>query len=156
MKNCKMRNLMIVATTGFFDGVHLGHRAVIKKLAEIAHQKGVKSEVITFWPHPRSVLQQDAYNLRLLTTLEEKKKIFKSLKIDRVRVLEFTKDFSKLSTEQFVKQYLIGRFKVETLVIGYDHKIGHNTRQSQMDMIEICKSSGVEVIRLEEFFCDVR
>lgn len=141
---------MIVATTGFFDGVHLGHKKVIEKLCALAKEKGLKSEVITFWPHPRSVLQQDAFNLRLLTTLEEKKALFKRFGVNRIRVIEFTKQFSKLSTEEFVRDYLIKKLGVSTLVIGYDHRIGHNPKQKQEDMIAICKAQGLEVVRVEE------
>ncbi len=141
---------MIVATTGFFDGVHRGHQKVIERLCAIAKEKGVKSEVITFWPHPRSVLQQDAFNLRLLTTLDEKKVHFKRLGVNKVRVLEFSKQFSQLSTEEFVSEYLIKKLGVSTLVIGYDHKIGHNKNQTQHDMISICQSQGLEVVRVEE------
>lgn len=141
---------MIAATTGFFDGVHLGHKKVIEKLCAVAKEKGLKSEVITFWPHPRSVLQQEAFNLRLLTTLEEKKMLFKKLGVNRVKVLEFSKQFSQLSTEEFVKDYLVKKLGVSILVIGYDHRIGHNPKQKQEDMIAICKAQGLDVIRVEE------
>ena len=98
---------MSVAATGFFDGMHLGHQKVILTVKQIAEEKGLKSQVVTFWPHPRSVLQQEAYNLRLLTSLEEKKALIKGLGIDEVTVLEFSKEFSMLTTEDFIKEYLI-------------------------------------------------
>lgn len=145
---------MIAATTGFFDGVHLGHRKVLERLCQVAKEKGLKSEVITFWPHPRSVLQQDAFNLKLLTTLEEKKALFKRLGVSRVKVLEFSKQFSRLSTEEFVKEWLIKKLGVSVLVIGYDHRIGHNPNQKQEDMISICRAQGLEVIRVEENILD--
>ena len=142
---------MITAATGFFDGVHLGHRKVLSRLCEIAKQRGEKSAVITFWPHPRSVLQQEAYNLRLLTSLEEKKEIFKSIGINKVIVIEFTKEFSMLSTEQFLKKFLKEKYEVDTLVIGYDHKIGHDVNESQDEMIKLARKAGIEIVRVEEF-----
>lgn len=142
---------MTVAATGFFDGVHLGHKKVIGKVCHLAKAQGVKSQIITFWPHPRSVLQQEAYNLRLLTTLEEKKALFKAIGVNKVTVLEFTKQFSHLSTEEFIEQYLKKKCGVTTLVIGYDHKIGHNPNESQADMIATCRAHGLKVVRVEEF-----
>ena len=79
-----------VATIGFFDGVHLGHRQVIRTLVSRARSTGREALVITFWPHPRAVLQQDARELRLLTTLQEKKQLLQSLGVDRVEVIPFT------------------------------------------------------------------
>ena len=145
---------MSVATTGFFDGMHLGHQKVILTARHIAEEKGLKSQVVTFWPHPHSVLQQEAYNLRLLTSLEEKRALIKSLGIDEVTVLEFSKEFSMLSTEEFIKEYLIGKCGVKILVIGYDHHIGHDKGKSQEDMMDICRRCGLEVVRVGEFTLD--
>ena len=116
---------MVVAATGFFDGVHLGHRKVLGALSEIARSEGKRSAVISFWPHPRSVLQQEAYNLRLLNTSEEKEALVKSIGIDEIIYIPFTKEFSKLSTKEFMQQYLIEKYKVSVLVIGYDHRLGN-------------------------------
>ena len=119
---------MVVAATGFFDGVHLGHVRVIEELCSVAHSEGKKSAVITFWPHPRIVLNQDADKLRLLTSLDEKKELFHSMGVDEVHVIDFTKELSLLSAEEFIKRYLIETFDVSTLVFGYDHRIGHGAR----------------------------
>lgn len=145
---------MSVATTGFFDGMHLGHQKVILTAKRIAEEKGLKSQVVTFWPHPRSVLQQEAYDLRLLTSLEEKKALIKGLGIDEVTVLEFTREFSLLTTEEFIKEYLIGKCGVKVLVIGYDHHIGHDQSKSQKDMMDICRRCGLVVVRVDEFTLD--
>ena len=80
----------MIATTGFFDGVHTGHRLVIERLVSLARERGDESLVLTFWPHPRAVLQDGARELRLLTSLEEKKGLLKSLGVDRIEVLDFT------------------------------------------------------------------
>lgn len=141
---------MVVAATGFFDGVHKGHAKVLGKLCEIAKKEGSISKVITFWPHPRSVLQQDAHSLRLLTSKDEKRDLIKGLGVDEVDFIEFTKDFSKLSTENFIKEYLIDRFHVDSIVIGYDHKLGHNVNQTQKEMIGIAENLGLNVYRIDE------
>ena len=83
---------MAVVTTGFFDGVHLGHRAVIKALVSSARERGEEAIVVTFWPHPRTVLQQDAREFRILTTLDEKKALLASLGVDRVEVISNAMD----------------------------------------------------------------
>ena len=84
----------MVVATGFFDGVHLGHRLVIEQLVKAAAARGDESMVMTFWPHPRNVLQKDARSLRLLTTLDEKTQMLHELGVSRVEVQRFTKEFS--------------------------------------------------------------
>ena len=145
---------MVVAATGFFDGVHLGHRKVLGALSEIARNEGKRSAVISFWPHPRSVLQQEAYNLRLLNTSEEKEALVKSIGIDEIIYIPFTKEFSKLSTKEFMQQYLIEKYKVSVLVIGYDHRLGNNISESQQQMISTAESLGLRVVRVSEFLMD--
>jgi len=115
---------MSIATIGFFDGVHLGHRQVIGTLVSRARQSGGEAVVVTFWPHPRAVLQQDARSLRLLSTLEEKKQMLLSLGVDRVEVLPFTRKLASLTAQQFVDDILINKLGIDTLVAGYDNKIG--------------------------------
>ena len=115
---------MSIATIGFFDGVHLGHRRVIETLVSRARETGREAVVVTFWPHPRAVLQQDARDLRLLTTLEEKKQMLAALGVDRVEVLPFTRKLAALTARQFVDDILINKYNVDTLIAGYDNKIG--------------------------------
>ena len=90
----------MVVATGFFDGVHLGHRFLIERLIDEAHRRGTQSLIVTFWPHPRNVLQNGARELRLLTSLQEKKELLTALGVDRIEVLDFTKEFSALTMEQ--------------------------------------------------------
>lgn len=141
---------MVVAATGFFDGVHKGHHAILAEVIKAAKSRSSKSAVITFWPHPRTILQQDAHSLRLLTTLEEKRERILSLGVDDFHVINFTKEFSALSTEDFMREYLRDRYGVTTLVVGYDHRLGNSTLQSQSKMIEIATSLGIDVIRVDE------
>jgi riboflavin kinase/FMN adenylyltransferase len=100
----------MVIATGFFDGVHLGHRFVIEQLVKAARDRGDESMIVTFWPHPRNVLQDDARNLRLLTSLKEKEQLLRSIGVDRIEVLPFTKEFSRLTTREYLQEYVIGRF----------------------------------------------
>ncbi|MBO5803742.1 MAG: bifunctional riboflavin kinase/FAD synthetase [Bacteroidales bacterium] len=144
---------MVVAATGFFDGVHYGHRAVLDSLKRIAAERQKGCAVITFWPHPRTVLQQDAHSLRLLNTLEEKRERILSLGIDDFHVVNFSREFSKLSTREFMEEYLIKRYNVSTLVIGYDHRLGNSSLQTQDQMRDIAASLGIETIRVDEFHC---
>lgn len=142
---------MVVAATGFFDGVHLGHRKVLEQLCATAKEEGKRSAVISFWPHPRSVLQQQAYNLRLLNSLNEKKELIKSIGVDDFIVLPFTREFSRLSTKEFLSEYLKERYGVSTLIIGYDHRLGCDVSESQKEMIEAAESLGIRVKRVKEF-----
>ncbi len=135
---------MVVAATGFFDGVHLGHRIILDKVRSVACEKGQQSAVVTFWPHPRSVLQQDADKLRLLTSLEEKKTILKSCGIDNVMVLPFDRQFSSLSAKDFVRKYLVDGLGVSSLVLGYDHHFGHDTFENVSTLADIVRDCGVE------------
>lgn len=142
---------MVVATTGFFDGVHRGHQAVLNIVTDLARENECKSVVFTFWPHPRTVLQQDAAKFRLLTSIEEKKRLILSLGIDSVEVLTFDKQFANLTTEEFYQDILINRFGITHLVIGYDHRVGRDLSQTQEQMIEIANGLGIKTYRVGEF-----
>jgi len=145
---------MVVAATGFFDGVHKGHRKVLSELCRVAADEGKESAVITFWPHPRNVLQQDACNLRLLNSLDEKERLVKDLGVDKFITIPFSREFSKLSTKEFLDIYLKQKYDVSTLIIGYDHRLGSNANQSQNEMMETARSLGINVVRVEEFLID--
>ena len=120
----------MVVATGFFDGAHIGHRYVIGRLVEVAKERGEESRIITFWPHPRNVLQQEAMNLRLLSSMEEKKEMLFSLGVDKVEVLPFTRSFSSLSTEDYLREYVIGRFGADAIVLGYDNRMGSDAKDA--------------------------
>ena len=139
---------MAVVTTGFFDGVHIGHRKVIKSLCETARSRGEKSIVVTFWPHPRNILRQDADKLRLLTSLQEKKDMLKELGVDEIVIVDFTREFSRLTAKEFVQNYLIGKFSAKLLVVGYDHRLGRSVEGEKNDILEIADSVGIEAFRV--------
>lgn len=136
----------MVVATGFFDGVHIGHRLVIEQLVKAAAVRGDESMVITFWPHPRNVLQLEARSLRLLTTLDEKKDMLMSLGVNHVEVLPFTKEFSRLTMEQYLRDVLCGRFGAKALLLGYDNRMGSDALESE-DVERVAERLSLEVIR---------
>lgn len=142
---------MVVAATGFFDGVHIGHRVVISALCRIARERGARSMVVTFWPHPRTVLQQDAHRLRLLTSLEEKKQLLHGLGVDVVEVVEFTKEFSRLSAKDFLERYIRDKFGACALVLGYDHRLGGDVQMTREELDRTVAAAGLDVYRTDEF-----
>jgi riboflavin kinase/FMN adenylyltransferase len=142
---------MAVAATGFFDGVHLGHKRVIDQLCAVARERGEESLLVTFWPHPRSVLQQDADRLRLLSTLQEKRARCQAYGVDSFEVLPFDRAFSELSAEAFIREYLVKRLGVTALVLGYDHRLGHDAFASTEEMMETVRRCGVTPVRVDAF-----
>ena len=137
----------MVVATGFFDGVHVGHRLVIQQLTEAAAVRGDESMVITFWPHPRNVLQKEARSLRLLTTLAEKKQMLHDLGVDHVEVLQFTKDFSTWTTEYYLR-HLMEKYGAKAILLGYDNRIGGDAKGTD-EVARTAESLGLEVIRTE-------
>ena len=135
----------MVVATGFFDGVHIGHRHVIKQLVEAAAARGDESMVITFWPHPRNVLQKEARSLRLLTTLQEKKEILSDLGVNHVEVLPFTKDFSSMTTEEYLLM-IKDKYGAKTILLGYDNRMGCDAEGADQ-VARIAMSLGMEVLR---------
>ena len=138
----------MVIATGFFDGVHLGHRFVIEQLVKAARDRGDESMIVTFWPHPRNVLQDDARNLRLLTSLKEKEQLLRSIGVDRIEVLPFTKEFSRLTTREYLQEYVIGRFGGKAVLLGYDNRVGGD-RLTTEQIRDVALGLGLEVIRTE-------
>ena len=139
----------VVATIGFFDGVHRGHRYLINKVMERAHAHAQQSMVITFDRHPREVLQSD-YQPQMLTTLNTKLRLLHETGVDRVEVLHFTRQLAALSARQFMAQVLKERLGVTTLVIGYDHRFGHNRAEGFDDYVRYGKELGIEVVQNSE------
>ena len=115
---------MAVVATGFFDGVHLGHRQVIQTLVSSARQRGEEAIVVTFAQHPRAVLQQDARILRLLNSPQEKEALLRALGVDRVETLSFDRSFARLTAEEYLRTVLCDRLGATLLVLGYDNRLG--------------------------------
>lgn len=139
----------IVATTGFFDGVHLGHQAVLSRVVSTAAAQGKESAVVTFWPHPRTILRQDAEKLRLLNSLEEKKEIFTRLAIQHIHVIPFTHELAQFSTARFFEVYLKQTLNIDTLIVGYNHHLGNQARDNYAAMKTIGAKMGIAVEQIE-------
>lgn len=137
-------NSPTIITIGTFDGVHVGHQKIINHLVKTAKKETLNAVVLTFFPHPRMVLQNDA-NIKLINTLEEKAQLFEKLDIDNLVVIEFTKTFSRLSAEDFVKQVLVEKLNAKKVIIGYDHHFGRNRRANIDDLRTFGETYNFEV-----------
>lgn len=115
-----------IVTIGTFDGVHLGHQAVFKQMVDKARQIGGETVVITFFPHPRIVISPSDNRLRLITSQEDKIEHLRRSNIDNLIIINFTKEFSHTSSENFIKDYVVRYIQPAILVIGYDHHFGSN------------------------------
>jgi riboflavin kinase/FMN adenylyltransferase len=113
-----------VVTLGTFDGVHLGHQKILARIREIADQTKGETVLVTFWPHPRLVLYPQEHNIKLLTSFEEKTALLRKFGIDHLITIPFTKEFSQLSSEEFIQKVLVEKIQTRVLVIGYDHRFG--------------------------------
>lgn len=112
-------------TIGTFDGVHIGHQKIIKQLVEIAKGENSNAVVLTFFPHPRMVLQKDT-SIKLINTIDEKSQLLENFGIDHLVIQKFTKDFSRLGAIEFVRDVLVNKLHVKHIIIGYDHRFGRN------------------------------
>lgn len=124
----------IAITIGTFDGVHIGHRKILEKVINHAKQAQLKSAVLTFFPHPRMVLQKDA-DIKLLNTLAEKKAILNKMGLDILVIHPFTRAFSRLTATEFVRDLLVNKLRSKKVVIGYDHRFGRNRTANITDLI---------------------
>ena len=115
-----------VVTIGTFDGVHIGHQTILKRLVADAKKNNGKSILITFWPHPRFILKKDDDKLKLLSTFAEKVKLLEEIGVDYILKIAFTPEFSNLSADQFVQDILVNKAGTNHLFIGYDHHFGNN------------------------------
>ena len=117
-----------VVTTGSFDGVHLGHKTILNRLRMLAEKNDGESVLVTFHPHPRKVLYPDTSgkDLKLINSQEEKLELLRKAGLDNVIIIEFTKDFAKITSEQFVRDFLCNTLKVKVVVVGFNHHFGFN------------------------------
>lgn len=133
-----------VATLGSYDGVHAGHREILARLQQTAAQRGGESTVITFHPHPRQVLHPGE-PLSLLSTLPEKLDLLASLGVDNVIVVPFTEAFSRISAPDFVRDCLVGRLHVDTLIVGYNHHLGRDKTGDSASLRQLGSELGFRV-----------
>ena len=137
-----------IITIGTFDGVHLGHQVILKKLVSIATQEKLQAVLLTFFPHPRMVLQKET-NLKLINTIEEKKQLLQKIGIQKIVVLPFTKEFSRLTALEFVRDILVHQLHIKTIIIGYDHRFGRNREATIDDLKVFGKTFNFEVIEID-------
>ena len=123
-----------VITIGTFDGVHIGHLKILNKIINHAKNTALKSSVLTFFPHPRMVLQKDA-NIKLLNTIDEKINILERLGLDVLIIHPFTKEFSRLTATEFVRDILVNTLNTKKVIIGYDHRFGRNRNANINDLV---------------------
>lgn len=133
-----------ILTLGTFDGVHLGHTEILKKLVSQSKKENLESIVLTFFPHPRMVLQKDS-DIKLLNTIEEKAELLEKVGIKNLIIHPFSQEFSRLTAEEFVKNILVDQLNIAKIIIGYDHRFGRNRTANIDDLIEFGKAYNFEV-----------
>lgn len=137
-----------VLTLGMFDGAHIGHQSILKQLNTIAKEIDGESVLITFNPHPRMVLQPNC-DLKFLNTLEEKENVLRQFGLEHLIIQAFTKEFSQVTSVEFVKNFLVDQLHIDTLVIGYDHHFGKN-REGNFEQLQVLsKEYGFNLIQLK-------
>lgn len=146
----KLNTKGLVATIGFFDGVHLGHRFLIEELKRVAKTKGLPAAVITFSTHPRTVLQPE-FHPNLLNTLEEKLVQLETTGLDYCVVMDFSQALSRLSAKAFITHVLKEQLNVSTLLIGYDHRFGHDRTDGFEQYVTYGAECGIEVLKASPF-----
>lgn len=138
-----------VVTIGTFDGVHAGHRKIIDRLVNSANANNLDSVVLTFFPHPRMVLQKES-DIKLINTIEERKQLLDQTGIDHLVVHPFTHQFSRLTALEFVRDILVNKLRAKKIIIGYDHRFGRNRTADINDLKQFGKEFGFEVEEISQ------
>lgn len=128
-----------VVTIGTFDGVHYGHQKIIKRLCELAKSTGGESVILTFFPHPRMIIDPENQDLKLINTINEKAKILADLGVDHLIITPFTRDFSNLSATDYIKDILVNQIGTKQIIVGYDHRFGKDRKGGMNDLIALSK-----------------
>ena len=136
-----------IATIGTFDGVHMGHQKILKQLNKTALTNELESILVSFFPHPRMVLQKES-SLKLLNTIEERTYMIEKTGISNLIIQPFTREFSRLSALDFVRDILVNQLHIKKIIVGYDHQFGRNRNATIDDLIEFGKTYDFEVIEI--------
>jgi riboflavin kinase/FMN adenylyltransferase len=128
-----------VVTIGTFDGVHYGHQKIIKRLCELAKSTGGESVILTFFPHPRMIIDPENKDLKLINTIKEKAEILEKLGVDHLIITPFTRDFSNLSAQEYIKKILINTLGTKKIIIGYDHRFGKDRKGGMKELEDSTK-----------------
>lgn len=139
-----------VVTIGTFDGVHLGHQQIIKELVEKAKKNGGESVILTFFPHPRMILNPENHELKMINTMAEKANILHQLGVDHLIITPFTRDFSNLNSNAYIKEVLIEQIGMKKMVIGYDHRFGKDRSGGLAELKEFSKIYDYTITEIAE------
>lgn len=139
-----------VVTIGTFDGVHVGHQKIISRLLEITRQTGGESVILTFFPHPRMILHPEDANLKLISTMSEKANLLEEAGVDHLIITPFTRDFSNLSPQEYIKDFLVNRIGTSRIVIGYDHRFGKDRSGGLKHLQQYSAEYGYQVEEIPE------
>lgn len=139
-----------VVTIGTFDGVHFGHQKILKRLCELAKATGGESVILTFFPHPRLIIDPENQQLKMINTVEEKAKILANIGVDHLIITPFTRDFSNLTPAEYIKQILIDTIGVKNIIVGYDHRFGKDRQGGMSDLQEFAGIYGFEIEEIPE------
>lgn len=147
------KNLNTVLTLGTFDGIHLGHQKIIRTLINRSRENNYRNVLITFYPHPRTVVS-NSFDIKLLTTQKEKQEIFENLGVQNLLTIKFDKEFASLSPEEFINQYLINSIGVSEIILGHDHHFGKGRGGNAELLTQIGKQKGFTVKIIDPFYVE--
>ncbi len=139
-----------MVTIGTFDGVHYGHQKIIKRLCEMATASGGESVILTFFPHPRMIIDPENQELKLINTIKEKADMLASLGVDHLIITPFTRDFSNMSASAYIKNILIEKIGTRQIIVGYDHRFGKNRQGGMKELEEYSKIYGFGIEEIPE------
>ncbi|RZL55503.1 MAG: bifunctional riboflavin kinase/FAD synthetase [Pedobacter sp.] len=128
-----------VVTIGTFDGVHFGHQKIVKRLCELAKSTGGESVILTFFPHPRMIIDPENQDLKMINTIKEKAEILANLGVDHLIITPFTRDFSNLEPSAYIKDILIDTIGTKQIIVGYDHRFGKDRKGGMKELTELSK-----------------
>ncbi|MET3114810.1 riboflavin kinase/FMN adenylyltransferase [Pedobacter sp. CG_S7] len=141
-----------VVTIGTFDGVHYGHQKIVKRLCELAKTTGGESVILTFFPHPRLILDPENQDLKMINTISEKAVILADLGVDHLIIIPFTRDFSNLSAKEYINNVLVNTLGTKYIIVGYDHRFGKDRKGGMPELEEYAKvyDYKIEVIKEQD------
>ena len=139
-----------VVTIGTFDGVHIGHQKIISRLQEVAKKNGGETVILTFFPHPRMILHPDDLNIKLISTMNEKAEKLAAIGIDHLIITPFTRDFSNLTPQEYIKEILVEKIGTRHIIIGYDHRFGKDRKGGMKELQSFASDFGFDVEEIPE------
>ncbi|MBY0245527.1 MAG: bifunctional riboflavin kinase/FAD synthetase [Sphingobacteriaceae bacterium] len=139
-----------VVTIGTYDGLHLGHQKIIKSLCQLAKEVGGESVILTFFPHPRMIIDPENQDLKMINTVDEKIEILRKLGVDHLIITPFTRDFSNLSAEDYIENILVNTIGTKHIIIGYDHRFGKNREGGIHSFVNYAPNFGYQVVEIPE------